>query len=326
MTKRVLVTGAAGFIGSHTVQALLARGDEVVGLDCFHPYYAPARKRRNVEEVRLGAGEGAQRFELVEGDVRDRALLGRLFAASPFDSIVHLAAMPGVRASVQSPQPYVEVNVGGTLELLEQARQHRPQTFVLASTSSVYGASERIPFEESDPCDRPLAPYPASKRAAELLAYAHHHVHGLDVTALRFFTVYGPRGRPDMMPYKIFAHVLLGEELALYDAGRMLRDWTYVGDIVAGILAAVDRPLGFALVNLGRGEPVAVVDFVREVERQTGRQTSLRAEQAPATDVPATHADIRRARALLGYEPSVSVAEGIARFHAWFRSAVVKPA
>jgi UDP-glucuronate 4-epimerase len=325
MPKTVLVTGAAGFIGSHLAEALLRRGDTVVGLDSFNDYYSPARKRQNVAEVKAAVASSAP-FRFVEGDVRDRELLERVFGAEPIDAVAHLAAMPGVRASLEKPRLYFDVNLGGTLELLEQARQHRPTSFVLASTSSVYGASERIPYVETDSCDRPLAPYPASKRAAELLAYSYHHAHGLPVTALRFFTVYGPRGRPDMMPYRILAHLLLGEDLALYAHGKMLRDWTYVGDIVSGILAAIDRPLGYELINLGRGQPVAVADFIAEVERQTGKRARLRDEQAPATDMNFTHADLTKAKALLGYAPSVSVDEGIRRFCRWFREVVLEEA
>ena len=323
MPKTVLVTGAAGFIGSHTVEALLRRGDRVVGLDNINDYYSPARKRQNIAEIESAKPAGGA-FHFVEGDVRDRPLLDRVFADDPIDAVVHLAALPGVRASLYQPKLYCDVNLGGTLELLEQARQRRPASFVLASTSSVYGASDHIPYVETDPCDRPLAPYPASKRAAELLAYSYHHAHGLPVTALRFFTVYGPRGRPDMMPYKILAHLLLGEDLALYGHGRMLRDWTYVSDIVAGVLAAIDRPLGYELINLGRGQPVAVSDFVAEVERQTGKHASMRDESAPATDMSFTHADLTKAKTLLGYEPTVGVDEGIRRFCRWFREVVLE--
>jgi UDP-glucuronate 4-epimerase len=323
MAKTVLVTGAAGFIGSHTAEALLRRGDTVVALDSFSDYYSPERKRQNLAEVKA-AVHSAAAFRFVEGDVRDGKLLGELFSAQRIDAVAHLAAMPGVRASLDNPRLYLDVNLGGTLELLEQARQHRPASFVLASTSSVYGASDRIPYVETDPADRPLAPYPASKRAAELLAHSYHHAHGLPVTVLRFFTVYGPRGRPDMMPYRILAHLLLGEEVALYAHGRMLRDWTYVGDIVTGVLAAIDHPLGYEVVNLGRGQPVAVSDFVAEVERQTGKKASLRDERAPATDMSFTHADLTKAKTLLGYAPSMGIDEGIRRFHRWFREVVLE--
>jgi UDP-glucuronate 4-epimerase len=321
--KTVLVTGAAGFIGSHTVEALLRRGDRVIGLDDFCDYYPPARKRQNLREVRSRAHANAALLTFVEGDVRDGALLDRLFAEHPFDAVVHLAAMGGVRASLARPELYLDVNLVGTLRLLERARAHALGHFVFASTSSVYGATDKVPFVETDSCDRPLAPYPASKRAAELLGHAYHHAHGLPFTALRFFTVYGPRGRPDMMPYKILSHLFLGEEVPLYDAGRMVRDWTYVGDIVSGIVAAIDHPHGYAIINLGRGQPVAVSDFIAEVERQTNKTARFRKEAPPATDMRFTHADLTRATTLLRYAPSVSIAEGVHRFCEWFREAVL---
>ncbi|HEY3495982.1 MAG TPA: NAD-dependent epimerase/dehydratase family protein, partial [Polyangiaceae bacterium] len=238
MPRTLLLTGAAGFIGSHTASALTLRGDRVVGLDSFDPYYDPARKRANVAEVARETGGGG--FELVEGDLRDRALVDRLFAEHRFDGVVHLAAMAGVRASVDDPFTYFEVNVTGTLGLLDAARRHGTPSFVFASTSSAYGASTRLPFCEDDPADRPLAPYPASKRAAELLGHSFHHHYGVNFTALRFFTVYGPRGRPDMLTYKLLDAIRTGAPVVLYDGGRMWRDWTFVSDIVAGIVAAVD--------------------------------------------------------------------------------------
>ncbi len=322
MALRILVTGAAGFIGSHTVAALLTRGDQVTGLDSFHPYYDPERKRANVREIAVEApGLG---FELVEGDVRDRALLTRLFAEQRFDAVVHLAAMAGVRASVADPVTYYDVNLGGTLALLDAAREHGCRRFVFASTSSVYGATTRLPFREDDPADRPLAPYPASKRAAELLGHAYHHLHGLSFAALRFFTVYGPRGRPDMLTYRLVDAMRTGRPLELYAGGRMTRDWTFVSDTVAGIVAAVDAPLGYEVMNLGRGQPVLVSDFIEAFERVTGRRVPFPEAPKPEADVARTHADIDKARRLLGYEPRIGVAEGARRVVEWYERAVAK--
>jgi UDP-glucuronate 4-epimerase len=315
MSKTVLVTGAAGFIGSHTSEALLGRGDRVVGLDNFNDYYDPARKRTNVEEIRANYPDAP--FELVEGDIRDRPLLARLFEQHRFDAVVHLAAMAGVRASQDDPHLYFDVNLTGTLNLLEEARKQRTANFVFASTSSVYGNTAQIPFVETDPCDRPLAPYPASKRAAELLGYTYHHLYGQNFTALRFFTVYGPRNRPDMMAYKIIESILTGKEVPLYNGGQMWRDWTYVGDIVQGVVAAVDKPLGYEVLNLGRGEPVLLADFVTQLEGLVGGHAATAKEAMPATDVPATYADIQRARNQLGYKPQLSVAEGTRRLWRW---------
>jgi UDP-glucuronate 4-epimerase len=317
LSKNILVTGAAGFIGSHVAQALLARGDRVVGLDNLNSYYDPARKRRNLEEL------AAPGFRFVEGDLRDAATLDRLLGADKVDAIAHLGAMAGVRASVDDPHLYFDVNLIGTLRILESARRHGVAQIVFASTSSVYGNTRQIPFQETDPCDRPLAPYAASKRAAEMLGSTFHHLYGVNFTALRFFTVYGPRGRPDMMPYKVLDNIFQGREVPLFDAGRMQRDWTHVRDIAKGVLAALDRPLGFEVLNLGRGQPVPVADFVAENEKVTGRKANLTPAPLPDTDVAVTFADIAKARRLLGYEPRISVREGVADFWGWYRSVVL---
>lgn len=321
MSKTVLVTGAAGFIGSHTTAALLARGDRVVGLDNLNDYYPPARKRANLEEVR-GAAQRPEQFEFVEGDIRDRALLERLFGEHRFDAVVHLAAMAGVRVSVEDPWLYYDVNLTGTLNLLDASLRHGKPNFVLASTSSAYGNTQTVPFVETDPCDRPLAPYPASKRSAELLGYTYHHLHGLDFTGLRFFTVYGPRGRPDMMAYKVLDSIFLGREVPLYNGGQMHRDWTFVEDIAAGVLAAADRRLGFELINLGRGEPTLLKDFVEMIERLAGAPAKLVQEPMMAADVAYTYADIGKAQRLLGYAPRVRVQEGVTRFWHWYQEHV----
>jgi UDP-glucuronate 4-epimerase len=318
----VLVTGAAGFIGSHVAGALLARGVEVVGLDNFDPYYDPERKRANVAEVVADAPPGA--FRLVTADLRDREMILRLFGENAFTTVVHLAALAGVRASCEQPQVYFDVNLSGTLNLLDAARAHGSPNVVFASTSSVYGSTERVPFVEDDTADRPLAPYPASKRAAELLGHAYHHLYGLDFTALRFFTVYGPRGRPDMLTYKLVDAIRTGKALTLFDGGRMLRDWTYVADAAAGVVAAAERRLGYEIINLGRGEPVLVSDFIATFERLTGRTVPFVEAPRPGADVERTHANTDKARRLLGYEPRVSVTEGAERFLGWYEKAVAR--
>ncbi len=319
MPKRVLVTGAAGFIGSHVIEALARRGDRVVGLDAFDDYYAQELKRRNVAELRA-ALSSPEAFELVEGDVRDRALLQRLFAQQGFDAVVHLAALPGVRASIGQAARYFEVNVGGTIALLDAAVERDVPHFVLASTSSAYGNSSRLPFVEDDPCDRPLAPYPASKRSAELLGHSYHNLHGLSFSALRFFTVYGPRNRPDMMAHKLLDSIAHGREVAVYEGGQLKRDWTYVGDIVQGVLAAVDKPLGYEIINLGRGEPILLADFVRTVEQLAGKPAVTRDAPMPLADVRQNAADIGKARRLLGYDPQTSVREGVEKLWAWYQA------
>jgi len=294
----------------------------VIGFDNFDAYYDPARKRANVAEIAGSARAGE--FTMVEGDLRQREVVMRLFRENELTSVVHLAAMAGVRASCDEPQLYFDVNLGGTLNVLDAARAHGAPNIVFASTSSVYGASPRVPFVEDDPADRPLAPYPASKRSAELLGHAYHHLYGLDFVALRFFTVYGPRGRPDMLTYKLVDAIRTGVPLTLYEGGQMLRDWTYVDDTVAGIVAATERRLGYEVLNLGRGVPVLVHDFIATFERLTGRKVPTIAAPRPEADVERTHANTDKARRLLGYEPRVSVAEGAERFLAWFERSVGK--
>lgn len=317
MSRSYLVTGAAGFIGSHVCDALLARGDDVVGIDNFNPYYDPARKRANVTEVEEAGHPGT--FELVEGDIRDASLVNDLLFTGGFSSVVHLAAMAGVRASIENPALYYDVNVTGTLRLLESAAaQKEPPLFVLASTSSVYGATKKYPFAESDPCDRPLVPYSASKRAAELMGYWFHNVYGIDFTALRFFTVYGPRGRPDMMAYKVADSITKGNTVPLFNGGEMHRDWTYIDDTVAGVVAAADERFGYQVINLGRGEPVHLGNFVKLVETELGGRATLEDKPMPVGDVPKSHADITKARELLSYEPQISVEQGVISFVQWY--------
>ena len=318
MHRTILVTGAAGFIGSHVCEALSARGDVVIGLDNFDNYYDPARKRANLVEM-------AHRPDvLIEGDIRNLQLIERLFDAHAFDCVIHLAGVAGVRASVDNPHLYFAVNQGGTINLLEAARKRNGINFVFASTSSTYGSTTRIPFVETDACDRPLAPYPASKRAVEMLGYTYHHLHGLDFTALRFFTVYGPRNRPDMMIHKLATSCVYGHSVPLYNAGQIYRDWTYVKDVVSGIVAAADRPLGYEVINIGRGEPILLADLVRDMEEIIGRRATLLSKSAPSSDMPRTFADISKARELLGYEPNTSMRQGIELFWEWYQQAILR--
>jgi len=323
VSQTIVVTGAAGFIGSHVAEALVQRGDRVIGLDNFNDYYDPERKRSNVRDVMANLDD-VSRYDMRDADFPAGEMLNELFASSKVAAIVHLGAMPGVRASMDAPQLYFDVNLMGTLNLLDCARQHRVSHFVFASTSSVYGTSKTLPFVETDVCDQPLAPYPASKRAAELLGYSYHHLYGMNFTALRFFTVYGPRGRPDMMAYKIFDNIFKGRRVALYNGGKMHRDWTYVSDVVAGIMAAVDRPLGYEKLNVGRGEPTLLADFVEQVETLTGRKSALHDEPMPRADMPYTSADLSKTASLLDYQPKISFEEGTERFWHWYQQRVLE--
>lgn len=321
MARTFLVTGAAGFIGSHTAVRLLERGDNVIGLDNFNDYYDPARKRANLEEVR-SAGKVSGTFTFVEGDIRNRALLAELFQAHSLSGVAHLAAMAGVRSSVEDPWLYYECNLTGTLNLLDASQRFGNPNFVFASTSSAYGNTKVVPFVETDSADRPLAPYPASKRAAELLGHSYHHIQGLDFTALRFFTVYGPRGRPDMMTYKIFEAIRTGVPVSLFNGGNMHRDWTFVADVVSGVVAALDVRLGYEVINIGRGEPVLVADYIRSIEQLAGKKVPFKTEPMMKADVDFTFANIDKAKALLGYAPRISVAEGVRHSYEWYERVV----
>ena len=311
----ILVTGAAGFIGSHLAERLCRRGDDVIGLDNFNDYYDPARKRAN--ETRLNTHSN---FRMIEADIRDRERVFTVIAEHNITAIAHLAAMAGVRNAISHPDLYVNVNLNGTQNLLDAARATGDVgNIVFASTSSVYGNTTQLPFVETDPCDRPLQPYAAAKRAAEILGYSYHHLFGLNFTTLRFFTVYGPNGRPDMMAYLLADSVMKGKEIPLYDNGQMYRDWTFVDDTVSGIVAALDRPLGYEIINLGRGEPVLLKDFVEIVEELSGRKANVVPTPRLAADFVRNEADISKARRLLDYNPSVSVTEGVRRFWEWYQ-------
>ena len=311
---RYLVTGGAGFIGSHLADALLARGDEVVALDNFNPYYSPERKRRNVRGALDKKG-----YTLVEADFCDVDAVERVFAQHRPQRVAHLGGMAGVRASVAQPQLYERVNVGGALTMLEAARRHGVQGFVLASTSSVYGRSP-TPWREDLPADRPLSPYAATKRAAEILAYTAHSLYGTPTTVVRFFTVYGPRGRPDMTPTLFVERMLKGEPFTLFNGGEDLyRDYTYVSDIVAGVMAALDTPCPYEVVNLGNSTPVLMRRFVALLSEITGLEARAEAVPLPATEPLITFADTTKARTLLEWEPTTRVEQGLERFWAWYR-------
>ena len=314
---RVLVTGGAGFIGSHSVDALIDRGDSVIAVDNFNDYYDPRRKRANIVHL-----TDHPRFRLVEADIRDADVMADLFEQE-VDAVVHLAALANVRYSIDRAPLYFAVNVKGTLDLLELAVRNRVGNFIFASTSSVYGRTQQLPFVETDPCNRPLAPYPASKKACEVLGYTYHNLHDLNFTAVRFFSVYGPRGRPDMMPYMVIDRIVRDETITLYEAGRMQRDWTYIDDIVAGVVAALDRPLGYEIVNLGRGEPVWMDEFVRLIEHLTGKKAILSTPSAPSSEPPVTSASIEKARQLLDYNPRTPVTEGMRRMWQWYQADIL---
>jgi UDP-glucuronate 4-epimerase len=320
---KVLVTGAAGFIGSRLAKALLDRGEEVIGHDNFDPYYARVHKDRHLRDLLLNP-----RFTLVEGDLRNPDHLLQLFRQHRPDAVAHMAAMAAVRYSMKHPLVYGTVNVQGTMNLLDAARgaDVSPAThFVIASTGSVYGTSTPTPFNESAPADRPLAPYPASKRAMELMAHCYHHLWKLPTTIVRFFNVYGPHGRPDMMPWQWTMDILAGKPLTLYNAGHMHRDWTYIDDIVHGLIHALDHSFKsptptYEIINLGCSHPVENLRFVQVLEELLHKKAQIVNTPAPPTEPLITHADITKARRLLGYEPKVQVEEGLRNFIEWLRA------
>jgi len=311
---KVLVTGAAGFIGSRLSKALLSRGDEVVGFDNFDPYYSVSLKKRHLADLT------GRNFRFVTGDLRDEEAVKALFKAESFEAVAHVAAMAAVRYSVQFPLLYGQVNVQGTAHLLDAARLTSKPRCVLASTGSVYGSDTPIPFSETASAALPLAPYPASKRAMELFAHSFAHLYGLPTTVLRFFNVYGPHGRPDMMPWQWTTKIARGEPLTLFNGGRMKRDWTYIDDIVAGFMAALDAGLQWEIINLGCGRPVENLRFVQILEEILGKPAKMIDAPCPPSEPLVTFADISKARRLLGYEPKTEVEVGLRGFVEWFQA------
>jgi UDP-glucuronate 4-epimerase len=309
---RVLVTGAAGFIGSTLVDRLLGEGREVVGYDSFDPFYPEEQKRRN-----LAAALRSDSFRLVEGDIRDSVALGALFAAARFDAVVHLAALAGVRPSLERPALYSDVNVHGTTLVLEEAVRWDVPRVVFASSSSVYGERESGPFRETDAVERPISPYAATKRAGELIAHSFHHAHGLSVTCARIFTAYGPRQRPDLAIRKFAERMRCGEKVPIYGDGQSLRDFSFVDDLVGGLILALDNDLGFEILNFGAGRQVSVLEVVKLLERELGVAADLEWLPAQTGDVRRTWADIEAASKALGYAPKTSLEEGIGLFAQW---------
>ncbi len=309
-----LITGGAGFIGSHLAHHLLQRGDDVLLLDNFDDYYDPVLKRARRAALAPDA-------PLLEIDIRDYDAVAAAFDDYPIQRVVNLAAMPGVRYSAKRARLYMDVNTTGAVNLMDAAAAHDVEVFVQASTSSVYGQAERVPFKEEDAADRPLAPYPASKRASELFAHSYHNLHGLNVTVLRFFNVYGPYGRPDMMPLKALDAILNGKPVFWWHNGQLKRDWTYIDDTVAGITAALDRPLGYQLINLGCGDPLPFADFISIYEDLLGKEAVKIIEDVPLTEPLITYCDNTRAHELLDFNPQTHIADGLTKVWDWYREA-----
>ena len=294
---------------------LLERKDEVAVIDDFNDFYSPEEKENNVASYLKD-----KNFKLIRGDIRDRGLLEKVFSGSRPEVVVHLAARTGVRPSLEDPGLYEEVNVGGTYNLLELSRNYSVDNFVFASSSSVYGENKKIPFSESDPVDNPISPYAATKKAGELICYTYHHLYGLPVTCLRFFTVYGPRQRPDLAIRKFMERIDRGEEIPIYGDGSMKRDFTYIDDIVRGVIALIDNTLGYEIINLGNSTPISVSDLVENLEKVVGKDAKIRYESEKPGDVPITYANTEKAERFLGFRPSTSIIDGLEKMYAWYRS------
>lgn len=312
---RILVTGGAGFIGSHVVDRLLQVGHAIVVIDDFNDYYDPKFKEENITPHRKH-----KNYTLYRGDVSDMKFLTGVFErGKEFDAIVHIAARAGVRKSIEDPNLYRGMNIDGTINLLECSRIHGIKEFIFASSSSVYGERAKVPFDEEDAADRPVSPYAATKRAAELLIHSYHHLYGIHSAILRFFTVYGERGRPDMAPYLFTRALLTGGTIAQFGDGSTKRDYTYVGDIADGVAACLGKQFGYEIINLGGNKPVSLKEFIRMLERVAGVPAKIVLKPMQQGDVTVTYANIAKAKRLLGWEPKVLLEDGLARFVSWYK-------
>jgi len=314
--KNFLVTGGAGFIGSHLVDRLLATDvANVTVVDDFNDFYDPSIKHNNIQDHLKDS-----RYTIHEIDIRDRAKLEKIFTASNFDCVVHLAARAGVRPSLSEPQLYTETNINATLNLLELARQHKLKQFVFGSSSSVYGINAKVPFSEDDPIRQPISPYAATKGAGELLCHTYSHLYGLRCVCLRFFTVYGPRQRPDLAIHKFAKLISTGKPIPVFGDGTTRRDYTYVDDIVDGVMAAINYDkTNYEVFNLGESRTVELNELISLLERELDTHAIIDRQPPQPGDVPQTYADISKARALLGYDPKTQIEEGLHRFVEWFR-------
>ncbi len=309
-----LITGGAGFIGSHLVDKLVGQGREVIVLDSFNDYYDSGLKRKNVEPYRQ-----CRNFKLVEGNILDDVLLNELFSKNKIEKVVHLAACVGVRASIKEPLLYEKVNVGGTIRLLQLSVENNVEQFIFGSSSSVYGIGAQVPFREDGLSGVPASPYASSKHSAEHFCHTYSHLYRAGMVVLRFFTVYGPRQRPEMAIHKFTRMIDMGDEIPVFGDGSSKRDYTYVSDIVEGIISVIEKSFDYKLFNLGDSRTVELIELIRMIEKNLGKKAKIKKLPDQPGDVPITYADITRAGELLGYRPEVSIEEGIKKFIDWFR-------
>lgn len=305
----ILITGAAGFIGSWTARELLKNGHTLIGVDNFNDYYNPLFKEENIKDLKI---------KLYREDIRDYDSLKKVFRENKIDRIIHFAAMVGVRPSIENPLVYEEVNVKGTLNLLELAKQNNIKKFIFASSSSVYGERDKVPFSEDDAANSQISPYAATKKAGELLCHAYSNLYKISAICLRFFTVYGPCGRPDMAPYKFVDRIAHGTPIEVYGDGSTKRDYTYVADIVSGVAKSIELDSDYEIINLGCGNPVKLRDFIDAIEKAIGKKAVISQKEMQPGDVKQTYADISKARRLLKYSPKTKVEEGMRIFCEWY--------
>lgn len=310
--QTVIVTGGAGFIGSHTCRALLSRGDRVICIDDFNDYYDPAFKRRNISDLL-----GNKAFILYTGDIRNREFLENVAYKCRPDKIIHLAARAGVRSSIANFSLYADVNIGGTVNVLDLAAKFAVKKFIFASSSSVYGNSEKFPFSETQTVDYPISPYAATKRAGELICSTYNHLYGLPIICLRFFTVYGPCGRPDMAPYLFIDAIANGHPIHRFGDGSSMRDYTFISDIVAGILASLDTNLNFEIINLGNSQTVSLNAFISAIEKITDKKAIIIEEEKKVGEMDQTAADISKAKRLINFYPVTDIYDGLQKMFEW---------
>lgn len=312
---KILITGGAGFIGSAVAKRLMSRGDKVVLIDNFNDYYDPQLKR---DRIKIFLKDYKSKFRLYKGDIRNRKFLEKVFQKERPDKVIHLAAMAGVRASLDNPLLYVDVNVVGTTNLLDLSVKYGIKNFVYASSSSVYGNNKKIPFAETDSVDTPISPYAATKKATELMAHTYNHIYGLNVTALRYFTVYGPWGRPDMALFLFTDATFKGKPIKVFNYGKMSRNFTYIDDIVSGTITVLDKCKGYGVMNIGGDKEETLLRFIEVIEKNIGKKAKKKLLPIQPGDVPSTVADIRKLKKL-GWKPTTHIDEGVKNFVEWYR-------
>jgi UDP-glucuronate 4-epimerase len=317
---KIIVTGTAGFIGSHLCEKLLDQGNEVIGIDNFDDYYDPQIKRKNIENCVKN-----NKFTLFEHDIRDFDKINKIFKDKNINAVVHLAAKAGVRPSIENPRLYTDVNINGTMILLEMAKKHTIEKFIFASSSSIYGNNRKTPFSESDIVDYPISPYAATKKSGELLCHTYHHLYNLPVTCLRFFTVYGPRQRPDLAIHKFTKLIDQKKPIPVYGDGTMSRDFTYMDDIVNGVLAAIENCQNYHIYNLGESKTITVKKMIETIENALGKKAIIDYQSEQPGDVKTTFADISKAKEELEYNPSTTFEQGINKFVEWFKKMYKNP-